>query len=677
MNVTIGGIARTVEITSFDKLGDVKVCMLTTTADGSVGFQQLNQEVIDAIDSKAVPDGTYEDMVVGSAEQLLSTQYDTDSVPYAFRKSPYGDREFDEIVGGSIAWNQLHPISTKATATSSDVTFTNNNDGSITANGTATATALWTSVSFASLLINGHKYLLVGCPSGGGADKYQLSMRANNGSTVLANDMGSGVMYSATSGLTNIVFYLRIVSGVTVNNIVYRPQLFDLTQMFGSTVADAIYAMEQSSSGSGVAFFRSLFPKPYYAFNAGQLISVSGLSAHKMTGKNQVPTTGWGQGQITAEGGINNASYAVSSPYILLDGGYSYMLSRNYPDYGNGQMAYHTYDLNKTHLSDSGWVSNNALISPSEDCYIRITTRAKSNNQNSPDITPSDVGTMFTVQLEFGTTATTYEPYESHSYSLDSSLTLRGVPKLVNGKMQFDGDIYQSDGSVERRYGIITATEIKAMYNGFDATLHRYSTYLTGNYNAAINQTPCNAICNVMPVDATWSQMQNFDGSTVVGGIYHASSWNYTRLYLILPSTVTTKAQADTWLDNSGIQIVYELATPTTESASPYVNPQICNEYGTEEYISAEQSGVTMIVGHNTKYPQNLRKKIEGLPWNFSNLIAPTEVTNKATRNYTVGSFLIMNNTLYKVTSAIANGGTITVGSNVSATTIMQEILAL
>ena len=49
MNVTIGGIARTVEITSFDKLGDVKVCMLTTTADGSVGFQQLNQEVVDTI----------------------------------------------------------------------------------------------------------------------------------------------------------------------------------------------------------------------------------------------------------------------------------------------------------------------------------------------------------------------------------------------------------------------------------------------------------------------------------------------------------------------------------------------------------------------------------------------------------------------------------------------------
>ena len=53
--------------------------------------------------------------------------------------------------------------------------------------------------------------------------------------------------------------------------------LFDLTQMFGSTIADYIYSLEQANAGAGVAYFRSLFPKPYYDYNAGELLSVSGL----------------------------------------------------------------------------------------------------------------------------------------------------------------------------------------------------------------------------------------------------------------------------------------------------------------------------------------------------------------------------------------------------------------
>lgn len=53
-------------------------------------------------------------------------------------------------------------------------------------------------------------------------------------------------------------------------------QIIDLTAMFGSTKADEIYAMEQSQSGSGVAYFRSLFPLPYYQYDAGSLLSFNG-----------------------------------------------------------------------------------------------------------------------------------------------------------------------------------------------------------------------------------------------------------------------------------------------------------------------------------------------------------------------------------------------------------------
>ena len=121
------------------------------------------------------------------------------------------------------------------------------------------------------------------------------------------------------------------------------------------------------------------------------------------------------------------------------------------------------------------------------------------------------------------------------------------------------------------------------------------------------------------------------------------------------------------------VTVVYEVSTPTTEQADPYVSPQICDPNGTEEFVS---TGIVP-VGHVTKYPDNLRMKLDNLPWNFASLIAPTESGFKATRNYTTGALLIVNNTLYKATANIANGGTITVGTNVTATTLAEIIAAL
>ena len=51
----------------------------------------------------------------------------------------------------------------------------------------------------------------------------------------------------------------------------------------------------------------------------------------------------------------------------------------------------------------------------------------------------------------------------------------------------------------------------------------------------------------------------------------------------------------------SGVYLVYELATPTTESAAPYTNPQIVDDFGTEEYVTDS----IVPVGHVTKYMDN------------------------------------------------------------------------
>lgn len=57
--------------------------------------------------------------------------------------------------------------------------------------------------------------------------------------------------------------------------------------------------------------------------------------------------------------------------------------------------------------------------------------------------------------------------------------------------------------------------------------------------------------------------------------------------------------------------------------------------------------------------------------------IASPESSHVATRNYTVGQLLIVDNVLYKVTSNIPNGGAIVEGKNVVATALSEVIASL
>jgi hypothetical protein len=66
----------------------------------------------------------------------------------------------------------------------------------------------------------------------------------------------------------------------------------------------------------------------------------------------------------------------------------------------------------------------------------------------------------------------------------------------------------------------------------------------------------------------------------------------------------------DSYTDNvafktamSGVYLVYELATETTESADPYINPQ--RSEGTEEFIDGLTRDVMVPVGNVTQYYQS------------------------------------------------------------------------
>ena len=61
----------------------------------------------------------------------------------------------------------------------------------------------------------------------------------------------------------------------------------------------------------------------------------------------------------------------------------------------------------------------------------------------------------------------------------------------------------------------------------------------------------------------------------------------------------------------------------------------------------------------------------------LQSIIAGIETSTTASHAYDIGNMLIMGDDLYRVIAAIANGGTITVGTNVTKTTVAEQLVAL
>ena len=136
-----------------------------------------------------------------------------------------------------------------ATKINDGITFTNNGDGTITANGTATVDGLLSlgSIDFTA----NHIYLLQGTPQGGSSLTYYLQVQ------YIWNllDTGTGSVYSPSeSSRRPLMIYYK--QGTVFNNVVFKPQLFDLTEMYGA-----------GNEPTTVEQFREDFPDEMYDYS--------------------------------------------------------------------------------------------------------------------------------------------------------------------------------------------------------------------------------------------------------------------------------------------------------------------------------------------------------------------------------------------------------------------------
>ena len=281
--------------------------------------------------------------------------------------------------GGASTWNNN-------TKQWDGITFTilTDNGGNcvgIKANGTATANITFvltstTQTEYAEKLA-GKNCFLSGCPSGGGDNKYKLQFWSPAMTKV---DAGNGVAISFPSTVpTSCNFAILINSGITLNNVIFYPQC---------------------EIGSSKTAF-----EPY-----SNICPISGFTEVDLprTGKNL-----WNEDYTNIEGGLP----VYKSLWV---GKGTFTMSTDTPT--TSTTAANLFFLAGKQTSNAstpvnGVWSGHPITVQSTDGYVTICYR------DFQDVDPRNYHT----QIEFGDTATPYEPYNGTDYIIDLDGTRYGA----------------------------------------------------------------------------------------------------------------------------------------------------------------------------------------------------------------------------------------------------------
>lgn len=157
-------------------------------------------------------------------------------------------------------------------------------------------------------------------------------------------------------------------------------------------------------------------------------------------------------------------------------------------------------------------------------------------------------GLVFKPQLEIGTTATDYQPYQGfETTTVELNQPLRELPNGVKDTIE--------NGVVTRRVGVVTfdgsSDEAWKEYTGSTKTVHTYMINL--DKPRGINDAICDKLVYIQDC---WEKNIEFSYSTFAVG---------RGFYVNTNSEISTVDQFKTWLQSNPITVWYELATPTTE----------------------------------------------------------------------------------------------------------------
>lgn len=344
---------------------------------------------------------------------------------------------------------------TLQTTTVNGVTCTNNGDGTYTVNGTATDIAIFiVYYNFADVYGSASSLKMVGCPSGGSAQKYFLRSYRKGGNPEILDEYGSGISIgSFKESESNIAIIVK--SGATVNNLIFKPML--------TTDTTATYADFEPYTG-GIPSPNPDYPQEIKSV-VNPTVKVCGKNLLKATLQtatvNGVTCTNNGDGTYTLNGTASGGNPSFRIGKIIAKSGRKLVGS---PGAAGSYVSYlpnGTWN-NVTEEKGDGSIISNIGKGTDEIAIVVLNGTTVKNLLFKP---------MLTTDLT--ATYDDFEPY--HEQTVTIPYTLNAIPVSSGGNVTIGGQQYVSD------YFDVERGKLVRMVDDVEAKNYIWDLYPSGN----------------------------------------------------------------------------------------------------------------------------------------------------------------------------------------------------
>ena len=511
-----------------------------------------------------------------SIGQGITHRFETDSETAYQKTVPTGGKlmSVKNIGGRSIVFNQNFQSRKEI---NNGITATVDSDGTITLNGTVTASYFnFRDVTPEQNKVGKYafKLLIMNNPDDismkfGFLNRSQSTPAITSGSAVLIYNQ---TQYETSLGKSTGISGLT--AGTVFNNVKIKIQIFDLTLMFGA-----------GNEPTSVEEFEAMFPNDYYQYNAGEIVS-AGTESIIEQGKNLFDYTDKtynGANISKVENGViytkGLTTTVLNIPTVV---GSKYTLSFKVKSSGANQGGLRwslQKGKNTSYAHDSSLIKSEVGYVANTEYQAVATFVATTDFVSLCTIMPM----VYDVQLENGDTATGYSPFYQTEYPIPEAIkALLGYgwsAGTAKNYVDYENKRYvQCVGSVDLgtlswRVGDSVSFE----------TFQLKGQKLTKNYDIAPN-----ILCSKYPAktqNELWGKT-NVTGITTnanVDGCVHVNDTSYT------DATAFKQAMQD-------VMLYYELATPIVTDISDLLTDDFLRN------IEVEAGGSVTFKNSNDNY---------------------------------------------------------------------------
>lgn len=384
-----------------------------------------------------------------SIGQGITHRFETDSETAYQKTVPTGGKlmSVKNIGGRSIVFNQNFQSRKEI---NNGITATVDSDGTITLNGTVTASYFnFRDVTPEQNKVGKYafKLLIMNNPDDismkfGFLNRSQSTPAITSGSAVLIYNQ---TQYETSLGKSTGISGLT--AGTVFNNVKIKIQIFDLTLMFGA-----------GNEPTSVEEFEAMFPNDYYQYNAGEIVS-AGTESIIEQGKNLFDYTDKtynGANISKVENGViytkGLTTTVLNIPTVV---GSKYTLSFKVKSSGANQGGLRwslQKGKNTSYAHDSSLIKSEVGYVANTEYQAVATFVATTDFVSLCTIMPM----VYDVQLENGDTATGYSPFYQTEYPIPEAIKALLGYGVEGNAVDYEAKTYTQNNTVD-------GTEVKAL----------------------------------------------------------------------------------------------------------------------------------------------------------------------------------------------------------------------